>query len=161
MSVAEDVYTKMKARSLGSMKDLASHGYSTCAKHLGCVRLPLIFISLDQIVLDKLHLLLRVMDVLIRNLILYMDSRDHKNRAHHGEVSHCVEQLEDNIQSCGVSFQIWQNREPTGKPIPGSYDFTALSGKYKLQVLERLPSRMDSFLPEGLAPQVARLWKVS
>ena len=58
MSVAEDVYTKTKARSLGSMKDLASHGYSTCAKHLGCVRLPSISISLDQIVLDELHLLL-------------------------------------------------------------------------------------------------------
>ena len=97
MSVAEEVYTKAKARPLASMKDLASRSYFTCAKHLGCVRLPLISISLDQIVLDELHLLLRVMDLLIRNLILYIDSRDHKNKAHHGEVTHCVQQLEDNI----------------------------------------------------------------
>ena len=80
MSVAEEVYTKTKARSLAGMKDLASHGYSSCAKHLGCVRSPLISVPLDQVVLDELHLLLRVMDVLIRNLTLYMDSQDHKTR---------------------------------------------------------------------------------
>ena len=87
MSIAEKEYTKTKARSLASMKDLASHSYSTPAKHLGCVRSPLISISLDHIVLDELHLLLRVMDVLIRNLILYMDNRDHKNKVHQGEVT--------------------------------------------------------------------------
>ena len=120
------------------------------------MRSPLISVPLDQVVLDELHLLLRVMDVLMRNLILYMDSQDHKNKAHQGEITHCVQQLEDFVRSCGVSFQIWQNQEPTGKPIPGGYDFTALSGKYKLQVLERLLSKMDLFLP-GLAPQVACL----
>ena len=58
MSVAEEVYTKTKARSLAGMRDLTSHGYSSCAKHLGCVRSPLISVALDQIVLDELHLLL-------------------------------------------------------------------------------------------------------
>ena len=110
-SVAEEVYTKTKARYLVGMTDLASHGYSSCTKHLGCVQSPLITISLYQTVLDELHLLLRIMDVLIRNLILYMDATDHKNKAHHGEVTHCVQQLEDSIRSCGVSFQIWQNQE--------------------------------------------------
>ena len=159
MSVTEDVYTKTKARSLGSMKDLTSHGYSTCAKHLGCVRLPLISVSLDQIVLDELHLLLRVMDVLIRNLILKMDSRDHKNRAHHGEitVSSSWRTTSDHVVSASRSARIENQLETLFLEVTTSLQ----SGKYKLQVLERLPSRMDSFLPEGLARQVARLWKVS
>ena len=157
MSVAEDVHTKTKARSLAGMKDLASHGYSSCAKHLGCVQSPLISVPLDQVVLDELHLLLRVMDVLIRNLILYMDSQDHKNKAHQGEITHCVQQLEDFDHVVSVS----RSGRIENQPIPGSDDFTALSGKYKLQVLERLPSKMDLFLPKGLAPQVAHLWKMN
>ena len=72
MSVAEAVYTKTKARSLAGMKDLASRSYSMPSILDVYGRL----ISFDQIVLDKLHLLLQVMDVLIRNLILYMDSRE-------------------------------------------------------------------------------------
>ena len=85
--------------------------------------------SLDHIVLDELHLLLRIMDVFIRNLILYADSEDHRQKAHHGVESHNVRKLEQAIRSCGVCFQIWQNKEPTGKPIPGSFDWTALSGR--------------------------------
>ena len=132
MSVDEKVYTdsSKKARTLQKMKDLSSHSYSSCTCHLGCVLPPLVNIPLDHIVLDELHLLLRIMDVLIRNLILYADSEeDHCQKAHHGVESHNVRKLEQAIRSCGVCFQIWQNKEPTGKPIPGSFDWTALSGR--------------------------------
>ena len=132
MSVDEKVYTdsSKKARTLQKMKDLSSHSYSSCTCHLGCVLPPLVNIPLDHIVLDELHLLLRIMDVLIRNLILYADSEeDHRQKAHHGVESHNVRKLEQAIRSCGVCFQIWQNKEPTGKPIPGSFDWTALSGR--------------------------------
>ena len=79
-----------------------------------------------------------------------------------GERKPCnhIRQLEEAIHSCGVSFQVWQNREPSGKPIPGSFDFTPLSGKDKLKVLKKLPAKMDSILTEDLAPQFARLWNV-
>ena len=58
------------------------------------------------------------------------------------------------VCACGVSFQIRQNR---GKPIPSSYDFTALSGKFKLQVMRKLPAKFDTILPDGLEVQVAQL----
>ena len=101
---------------------------------------PLIKISLDRVELDELHLLLRIMDVLIRNLIFYADSEDHRQKEHHGVESHKLRKLEQGIRSCGVCFQIWQNKEPTGKPIAGSFNWTPLSGKHKLQVLKNLPA---------------------
>ena len=161
MSVDKKVYTETKARTLSGMKELASRSYSTCARHLGCVLPPLLDVPLDRVVLDELHLLLRIMDILIRNLILYADSKDHRQRAHHGVEQHHVRKLEQTIRSCGVCFQIWQNKEPTGKPIAGSFDWTALSGKHKLKVLKSLPAKMDTILDESLAPSVAKLWNVS
>ena len=142
------------------MKTLAAKGYRTCMKHLGCVRQPLFDIPLDHIMLDELHLL-RVGDVLLRNLILQVDSMGHKKKEHEGEKSNGIRELEKAVRSCGVSFQIQQNREPTGKPIPGSYDFTALSSKFKLQVMMKLPAKFDTILPDGLGAQVAQLWNVS
>ena len=160
MSQPEDEYTKNKARSLSEMQKLGSRSYSSCSKHLGCIKSPLISIPLDHIVLDELHSLLRIGDVLLRNLIWYMDSLDHRSKAHMGEQTNHIRQLEEAIHSCGVSFQVWQNREPSGKPIPGSFDFTPLSGKDKLKVFKKLPAKMDLLLSEDLAPQVARLWNV-
>lgn len=78
-----------------------------------------------------------------------------------GMEQHHVRKLEQTIRSCGVSFQIWQNKEPTGKPIAGSFDWTALSGKHKLKVLKSLPAKMDTLFDESLAPSVAKLWNVS
>ena len=72
--------------------------------------------------------MLRVGDVLLRNLILYTDSRDHASQEDQGEEAIHLQQLEPAIRSCGVSFQIWQKQESTGKPIPGSYEWTALTG---------------------------------
>ena len=66
---------------------------SSCARLMGCVLPPLVNI-LDQIVLDELHLLLRIMDVLIRNLILYADSIDHRQRVHHGIENQSLRKLE-------------------------------------------------------------------
>ena len=160
MSVDEKVYTEDKARTLQKMQELSSHSYSLCARHVGCVLPPLVHISLDRIVLDELHLL-QIMDVLIRNLIHYADSQDHHQKTHHGVESHNLRKLEQTIRSCGVYFQIWQNKEPTGKPIPGSFDWTPLSGKHKLQVLKNLPEKMDTILDKRISPSVARLWNVS
>ena len=128
----------------------------TALQHLGCIHPPLLNIELDSIVVDELHLMLRVGDVLLRNLILYADSRDHASREHQGEEpNNNLRQLEQAILSCGVSFQIWQKREPTGKPISGSYDWTALTGKQKLQVLKMLPEKMSTLMPDSISPRVA------
>ena len=88
-------------------------------------------------------------------------SMGHRRKEHDGQDSNGIKELEEAVRACGVSFQIRQNREPTGKPIPCSYDFTALSGKFKLQVMRKLPAKFDTILPDGLGPQVAQLWNIS
>ena len=86
--------------------------------------------------------------------IMLVESTKEKNPTTSGK-------LEQAIRSCGVSFQIWQKREPTGKPISGSYDWTALTGKHKLQVLKMPPEKMSTLMSDNISPRVAARWRVS
>ena len=113
MAIDDKVYTDSRARSLTQMKTKRS---DSCHIHLGCIRLPLFHIKLENIVLDELHLLLRIGDVLIRNLILFADSSDHCIKAHRVVTSH-IKELEAAIQSCGVSFQIQQKRKASPSQV--------------------------------------------
>ena len=125
MDVDEKEYTESRARTLSQMKE--TRRSTSCHMHLGCIRPPLFEIELENIVLDELHLLLRIGDVLIRNLILYADSCDHRNKAHRGVVTHRIRELEVAIQSCGVSFQILQKREANGKLLCSDEETQAVS----------------------------------
>ena len=73
MSVDEEVYCQEKARSLSSLTSDSQHSMQQTS---GLYSPPLLNIELDHIVVDELHLMLRVGDVLLINLILYADSRD-------------------------------------------------------------------------------------
>ena len=77
----------------------------------------------------------------------------HKQKEHEGEQSNGIGELEEAVHACDMSFQICHNT--TGKPIPGSYDFSASSRKFKLQVMRKLPVMFDTILPDWLAAQVA------
>ena len=39
-------------------------------------------------------------------------------------------------------------------------DWTALTGKHKLQVLKMLPEKMSLLLPDAIFPRIAALWRV-
>lgn len=79
---------------------------STVDARLGCIHPPLFEIELDHVVIDELHLLLRVTDKLISALILRMAHLDHSSRIHQGTQSSHMRQLVSAIKSCGVSFQV-------------------------------------------------------
>jgi hypothetical protein len=70
---------------------------------------PVVSIEHDHIIIDELHLLLRICDKLLRNLILDTKTLDDKNVAH-GEKSDFLGQLTEKIRACGVSFYIWTKR---------------------------------------------------
>ena len=162
MSVPLEVYETERARSLSSLQTHCKFATQSCAKHKGCKHPPLLELELHKIVADELHLLLRITDVLLRNLILQVDMEQHKCRERRLPVTCTMQQLEDAVRSCGVCFKIWQLREPTGKPIPGRYDFTAVPGGHKLKVLRGLPSKLHEVLPGGveLTLKINALWKV-
>ena len=60
----------------------------------------------EHIIIDELHLLLRICDKLLKNLILDTKTLDDKH-AVHGEKSDFLGQLTEKIRGCGVSFYIW------------------------------------------------------
>ena len=67
MSKPDDYYDQdPMRRTLEEIKQFAS---KSKGENLCCVHRPLIDIPLDHIILDELHLKLRVTDVLINNLI--------------------------------------------------------------------------------------------
>lgn len=77
MSKPKDYYnTTPIARTLSEMQEMCSLPQSQC--RYSCVRKPLINISLDHVILDELHLMLRVTDRLTENLIKEVMERDNK-----------------------------------------------------------------------------------
>ena len=59
----------------------------------------------EHIIIDELHLRLRICDKLLRKLILDTKTLDDKN-AVHGEKSDFLGQLTEKIRGCGVSLYI-------------------------------------------------------
>lgn len=92
------------------------------------------------------------MDVLINNLISAAKTYDKKN-------SRCTNLLEgpmvkaliENIQSCGVSFQIWDK--------DGDYEYTSLMGNDKKKILKI--SKLSNCRPPTFASDVKKLWEVN
>ena len=111
-----------------------------------------------HIVLDELHLLLRILDVLIRNLILEMVRLDIQSnqRAGASSASH-LERLVSTIRDCRISFSVWEkdaDRKPTGV-----HDWTSLTGADK-KLLSTLPEKLPGILPSDISPTVVHIWNV-
>jgi hypothetical protein len=67
---------------------------------------PLSKVSVDNFIPDELHLMLRITDVFLRNLI--DDSKDKDDMAkQNNQKVQCIDNLVELIQSCGVAFNIW------------------------------------------------------
>ena len=161
MSIEESVFTEKKARSLSTLQEKSHFANKPCHQHLGSIHPQLLNIELTKVVVDELHLLLQVTDVLIRNLISLAASRDHEELQRQGETSNHICQLEQAVQSCKMTFTIWQRVDGDGRPQPGKYDCTSLNGTDRLRVLHTLPAKFDTILPGDLAVPMAQLWNVS
>ena len=110
MSREEEVYNAPppagKTRSLVSLKE--SHRFSQPEKHLGSKYMPLLNLEPSKFVLDELHILLRIADVLMRNLIHIADHLGQKEQLRQGTTGHHMSTLQELIRSCGVAFTISQ-----------------------------------------------------
>eukprot|EP00731_Ephydatia_muelleri_P019511 Em0012g336a len=101
VSKPESYYSTTMARTLVTLRRaFASHG-RTAAVHQGSVNRPLTAIPVDHMMIDELHLFLRIFDVMLRNLIKMSEPH--------------TQQLVAYIRSCGVSFNIWESESSDGK----------------------------------------------
>ena len=89
------------------------------------VETPLLKIPFDHIILDELHLLLRITDVLLSNLIEdameWDDKSDFLKKKAEPKGAH-LQKLIAIINSCGVTFTIWEKKDANGKGS-GIYNF--------------------------------------
>ena len=70
---------------------------------------PLVSIEPEHIIIDELHLLLRICDKLLKNLIVHTKTLDDKNVVH-GEKSDFLGQLTEKIRGCAFRFTFGQKR---------------------------------------------------
>jgi len=85
-----------------------------------CCHKPLLVIPLDHIILDELHLMLRITDILIEKLIedaMQWDDKESSSstKKRSVEKSEHVQKLTKAINNCGVSFSIWEKRNADGE----------------------------------------------
>ena len=174
MSKSEDGHTLQSLASLKTCADLpASKGPD---KKLGSKHRPVLDVEPDDIVVDVLHLLLRVTDVLLRNLIFKMVELDLKTRRKGAKenlnslvsvirsqgILSVVEQaiLCINCILLGVSFAVWESRDTAGRVQKGQLEWTSLNGTEKLKLLRQLPAFFSTVLPETLVSLTSDLWKI-
>ncbi|VDH98716.1 Hypothetical predicted protein [Mytilus galloprovincialis] len=121
-------------RSIDEIVTLSSQSKS----QFGVKHRPLLKIDVDYYVPDELHLMLRVSDILLRNMINDCKNKDDKIRK---EIkSGCkpinIDNFEDLVQSCGVVFHICT---PKGS---NDLEWTSLSGGEKIKLLKYLPEKL-------------------
>ena len=98
-------------------------------------------IPLTNVVPDELHSILRITDVLIRNLIRAAMQFDAVNSSRITDPlkRSMITKLLKAVSSCGVSFKIHIKKE--------GLEFTSLVGNDKKKLLNKLPSKMSSCQP--------------
>ncbi|CAC5421897.1 Tyrosine-protein kinase receptor Tie-1,Tyrosine-protein kinase Shark,Melanoma receptor tyrosine-protein kinase,Ack-related non-receptor tyrosine kinase,Tyrosine-protein kinase ZAP-70,Vascular endothelial growth factor receptor 1,Receptor tyrosine-protein kinase erbB-4,Tyrosine-protein kinase SYK,Tyrosine-protein kinase Fer [Mytilus coruscus] len=120
--------------------------------HYGVRAQPLIRIEPEHIIIDELHLLLRICDKLLSNLIKDTKTLDDKNVIH-GEKTDFLHQLVVKIRECGVSFSVW-----TTKGTQGEVEWSSLMGSDYKRLLENLPSKLCFLIHHDTHDLTVELW---
>jgi hypothetical protein len=87
-----------------------------------------------------------------------MDRKANLNKRPMDRSNQNLDALIKTVQSCGVSFDVWEKVEEGGRG--GLYDFTSLMGSDKRLLLKELPSKLSSILPDSTSGTIVRLWQV-
>ena len=147
-------------KDVRSIQSLNRHAtLHTATEKFGVKNPPLLNIELDHVLLDELHLLLRITDVLLCNIIMMMVKFDQN-----GPSTNHLQSLVKAVRECGISFSVWETKEEnaaSGKV--GGYDWTSLMGRDKRRLLQvKLFTRRLTFmvLNEIFFPTIALSSKV-
>lgn len=117
----------------------------------GYIYQRLINIDIEHIIPDELHLLLRITDRMLENLITGAVAHDDVSNILEGAM---LKKLLSEIRSCGVIFNVYVQSKNTR-------DFTSLTGTERKKLLKLLPSKIQNCQPDNYAKEVATLWQVS
>ena len=125
-----------------------------------CKNKPLLDIEVDHVVPDELHLLLRVTDRLLQNVIDEVrerDSIDSWNKSKGQPKDKQLNNLVKGINDCGIPFKIWYKKNTDGSASK-IVDFTSLVGSQKKKLLNKLPTILHKYLYPDTCPTVCKIW---
>ena len=161
MSIPLERYTSSNMkRTLASLKKCASLPKSRPAsQRLGVQHTPILSLEPESVLIDELHLLLRVGDVLIRNLVWEIVDANRRSTHTTTPTTTPFTSLVSAIQQCGVCFRVWERRDADGKPS-GKYDWTSLMGEDMKKVLRLLPIQFNTLLRADICQTIESIWKV-
>ncbi|CAB4013607.1 Hypothetical predicted protein, partial [Paramuricea clavata] len=154
VSKHQDFYWENLTRSIEDIFQCA------LKRNYSCEYKPLLNIPLCNVVLDELHLMLRVTDKLTKNLVINAienDRRENLNKRPMDRSNKNLDALIKCIRSCGISFNVWEKAEEDCRG--GLYDFTSLMGSDKRLLLKTLPSKLATILPDNTSGTIVRLWQ--
>ena len=129
-----------------------------------CVEQPLFNIPLDHVILDELHLLLRITDVLLANVLDDAVERNEKEdnlKSLGMEKAVNLKAIITQINSCGVTFRIWE-KQNTAKGTT-VMDWTSLMDNEKKKLLTLFPDQLvknTSGVHGETKDTVVQIWKV-
>lgn len=138
------------ARTVEEISKLAKQN----KKEFGCKHAPFLSLRVDHFIPDELHLMLRVTDVLLRNLIDDAKELDAELKVKRLPQTN-LNKLTELIQGCGVAFSVWYNKA-------GDLDWTSLSGSEKVKLIAQLPDQLLSqsgAIQDETKNDVVSLWK--
>lgn len=117
----------------------------------GCKHTMLVNIEPSNIIPDELHLLLRVSDILLKNLIDDCVQQDAK-LAVKKENPHHVQDLISKINDCGVLFNIWTEKGSN------NLNWTSLTGNDYKRLHQKLPYNLLFVIANDTHDEVVKLW---
>ena len=120
----------------------------------------LINIPLTNIVPDELHLLLRITDRLLQNLIDEVLERDDTadfTKSKDQEKGVFISKLVKTINDLGISFAIWNKKNADDSQSQEKH-FTSLLGSQKKKLLNELPSLFSESLYPDTCNTVQNIW---
>ncbi|KAL4223221.1 hypothetical protein ACF0H5_016693 [Mactra antiquata] len=118
LSYLHDYYhSKDLFRSVSEIINLAC---SATKDKYGVIHQPLLNIEPKYYIPDELHMMMRITDILIRNLFDDANSKDNYSKITGGHTDN-LKILIEAICSCGVSFKTWINKAC-------ELEYTSLSG---------------------------------
>jgi hypothetical protein len=126
----------------------------------GCIHPPLLNISLDHVIPDELHLLLRVTDRLFQNIIdkvLERDAIEDFNKASGQPKKVFLNKLVSTINELGIPFCVWNKKNANGSQS-NIVEYTSLVGQQKKKLLKNLPSTFPEYLYPDTSNTVQQIW---
>ena len=128
--------------------------------NVGCIHDPLLNIPITHVIPDELHLLLRITDKLLQNVIdeaLERDAGEVFEKPRGQPKGIFLNRLVKTINGLGISFSIWNKRNADGSESQVK-EFTSLLGTQKKKLLNELPSKLNDFLYPDTCATVKKIW---